>query len=157
MDETGRPFDYAAAAGNAILLGIGIWGYLTLPGTIPTHFGLDGRAATWGPSWTILMLPLVSTFGAAAVWFFNKIGLRARLPFYVPDDRRDAVNAIARQMNSALLLVLAAFFIVMELEIIGAARDSATSLLILPTVAALLICVLTLLGAYMTKMYRAAR
>ena len=157
MDESRRPYDYAAAAGNTILLGIGLWGYLTRPGTIPTHFAIDGRATAWGPSWTILILPIVSVFGVVVVWFANKIGLRTRLPFDVPAERQDAVNAIVRQMTSVFLLVLAAFFIAMELELIDAARNAATSLLILPTVTAMLVCILAFAGVYMMKMYRASR
>jgi uncharacterized membrane protein len=156
MDESRRPFDYATAAGVAILFAIGLWGYATLPPRIPTHFNLAGQATDWGSSWTLLALPMSGALVALLLWAVPKFQIRPNLPFRVPQDRQDAVNALAQQMTTALSLVIVAFFIPLELELIAGARNAPLSLLILPTVFAMLAATLSCAGFYIVRMYRAS-
>jgi uncharacterized membrane protein len=157
MDESRRPFDYATAAGIAILFAIGVWGYVTLPPRIPTHFNLAGQATNWGASWTILALPLSGAFVALLLWVVPKFQIRPNLPFRVPEDRQDVVNALTSQMTAALSFAIVSFFIPIELELIAAARNASLSFLILPTVFAMLVCTLWCVGFYIARMYRASR
>ena len=157
MDESRQPFDYATGAGIAILFAIGVWGYVTLPPRIPTHFNLAGQATSWGSSWTVLALPLSGAFVALLLWVVPKFQIRPNLPFRVPEDRQDVVNALTRQMTTALSFAIVLFFIAIELELIAGARNASLSILILPTVFAMLVCTLWCAGFYIFRMYRASR
>ena len=104
MDESRRPYDYIAVAGIAAMLAIGIWGYVTLPERIPTNFGLDGHATAWGPSWSVLLVPLAGAFFATIVWLGPNLKIRPNLPFSIAEERLENVHALSAKMMSTLLL-----------------------------------------------------
>jgi uncharacterized membrane protein len=157
MDDSRRSLDFASAAGITVLLAIGVWAHATLPPQIPTHFDLAGRPSGWGPSWTILTLPATVVIVAGIIWIVAALGIKPNLPFQVPENRRDRVNALSRQMTSVILFLVVLFMIPLELEIVAGAHNAAFSLLMIPTVVVLLISTLSCGGLYMMKMYRATR
>jgi uncharacterized membrane protein len=157
MDESRRPYDYVAVAGIVLMLGIGLWGYVTLPRRIPTNFGFDGHPTAWGPSWTILLVPLAGTFFAAIVWLGPKLQIRPNLPFSIAEERLEIVNALSNKMMSALLLIVVPFFIVMTLEAIAGARQESLSRVFVPTTLAMLASAFACVGIYTKRIHRAAR
>ncbi len=157
MDESRRPYDYVAVAGIVLMLGIGIWGYATLPTRIPTNFGFDGHATAWGPSWTILLVPLAGTVFATIVWLGPKLQIRPNLPFSIAEERLEIVNGLSNKMMSSLLLIVVPFFIVMTLEAIAGARQEALSRLFVPTTLAMLASAFACVGIFTKRIHRAAR
>jgi uncharacterized membrane protein len=157
MDESRRRYDYVAVAGIVLMLGFGLWGYVTLPKRIPTNFGFDGHPTAWGPSWTILLVPLAGTIFAMIVWLGPKLQIRPNLPFSIAEERLEAVNALSNKMMSSLLLIVVPFFIVMTLETIAGGRQAALSRLFVPTTLAMLASAFACVGIYTKRIHRAAR
>ena len=157
MDESRRRFDYVAIAGIVLMLGIGLWGYVTLPKRIPTNFGFDGHATAWGPSWTVFLVPLAGSFFATIVWLGPKLRIRPNLPFSISEERLEIVHALSNDMMSALLLIVVPFFIVMTLETIAGARQETFSRLFVPTALGMLFSAFACAGIYTKRIHRAAR
>lgn len=49
------------------ILAIGIYGYFSLPETIPTHFGIDGKPDRYGERIAFLILPLLLCLGPVII------------------------------------------------------------------------------------------
>lgn len=55
----------------AILWGYTLWQLSKLPEIIPTHFGLGGKADSFGSKNSILGLPIIATFAVGLLQFFS--------------------------------------------------------------------------------------
>lgn len=64
--------NWGALAGIVALFGIALHGWLTLPDTIPVHFGIDGRANGWGSKKVIWLLPIVGLFMYGMLTVINR-------------------------------------------------------------------------------------
>ncbi|HEX3643041.1 MAG TPA: DUF1648 domain-containing protein [Ktedonobacteraceae bacterium] len=47
------------ALGLIILIAVTVWGYITLPAVIPTHYGFSGAPNAYGSKGSLLTLPIV--------------------------------------------------------------------------------------------------
>jgi len=48
------------ALGIITLLAMAVWGYLTLPAVIPTHFGFSGEPNAYGDKGNLLIVPIIA-------------------------------------------------------------------------------------------------
>lgn len=100
------------------VLGIAV-GYVGLPPTIPTHFGLTGEADSFGPRWSVLVL--------AAVWIVMQAGIailaaRPRLFNYPAPVTPANAQQLYREGERLMVWIgvaLAATFAGMSLSLFG--------------------------------------
>lgn len=139
------PWDLAL---QAAAFGVVIGGFVfawraigTLPDQIPTHFDLQGKADGWGPRGTLWMLPgascalfvLLAGVSRLPVWYWN-------LPVRVTPENAARVYASARRMLLVLTLLCTLLFLLLLVEVVGAARSGQGSIW------ATLVCTPVILG-----------
>jgi uncharacterized membrane protein len=156
MSDFRRVCEVAAVAGVVMLFAAGLWGYVTLPGSIPVKFDLSGHAVEWGSKWTIMILPLLGAAVIIGAWFSVKLGLPPNLPF-LGKQNRARVRAINSEMLAVLPLVLVVGFTLMEIETVLGAKSGMLASAYLPTVGALIVASFGCVGFYFARMYRAAQ
>jgi len=144
-----------AYAALITLIVVGLYAYATLPASIPTSFGFDGRPAAWGPKLTILLLPAIGVFAFVLISVVQTVKPRANLPFYVSDDRVDAVQAVVYAGTTDLKTVLMCGFL--ALTIASIANSGGTlSPAFLPVVIAVVGAVILVVAYILVRAWRAA-
>ncbi|MFN3969502.1 DUF1648 domain-containing protein [Flavobacterium sp.] len=125
MSDSKRPivkipltlFDKSAEViGLLILLSFWIFTlfyYNQLPEIIPTHFGAEGKPDGFGPKWTIVILPLISTFIyvflTIVVRFPHKMNYTATITETNAEKQYTTMTKMLRMLKLMLLLV---FFVI---------------------------------------------
>ncbi len=71
-----------------VLVAFSVWGYVRLPDTIPTHFGLDGKPDGYGSRVTFLVMPAIAVITAIGVAWSGKLIRRKPSLVNLPDKKR---------------------------------------------------------------------
>lgn len=83
--------------------------YNQLPDIIPTHFGAEGKPDGFGPKWTIVILPLISTliyaFMTVAARFPHKMNYTATITQANAKKQYTTMTKMLRMLKVILLLV----------------------------------------------------
>jgi uncharacterized membrane protein len=156
MGDSLRPFWYAAGAGVAVLIAIGLGGCAILPDRVPTSFDFAGHAQAWGPKWTVMLLPGMGALMLTILAFVTRFQVRPNLPFPVREENTERVNALAKKMTAALSVVIIGGFVVLEIETVLAARAGSLPPIFLATVVAFVATIFAYVAYYLVRIYRLA-
>jgi len=94
-----------------------------LPGRIPTHFDLAGNPNGWGPSNTLLLLPIVATGVYLLITVLAGISTSFNYPVRVTAENPPFLRAQTRNMVSWIKLEIICLFAYLQVAIIEAARS----------------------------------
>ena len=108
---------------------IAAYGLVTLPNSIPVHWGADGVG--YGSKYTILILPAVGAMvmavlrlsASAPTSMFN-------VPVRITPENEEAVRATVRSLLASIAAVLGIGFALLEMSIVVAAKSATFPVLI---------------------------
>ncbi len=117
----------AVVALVALVVVTAYW-WATLPATIPTHFGINGKPNAYGPKGAIWLLPgllFVFTIGFSFLsrypWLFN-------YPVTITQENAERQYHRGRLLLAVINAFLACYFVVIQWQTIEVARGAAASL-----------------------------
>ena len=109
---------------------IAAYGLVTLPDTIPVHWGADGVG--YGSKYTILILPIVGAMIMAVLKFSASVpASMLNVPVRITPENEAAVRATVRSMLASIAAVLGVGFALLEMTIVVAAKTATFPVLIL--------------------------
>jgi uncharacterized membrane protein len=94
-----------------------------LPGRIPTHFDVSGNPNGWGPSNTLLLLPIVATGVYLLITVLAGISTSFNYPVRVTAENLPFIQVQTRNMVSWIKLEMICLFAYVQMAIIEAARS----------------------------------
>ncbi len=117
------------------------WGWLTLPATIPTHYGISGQPNAYGGKGGLLILPVVAICLAALLTFLTRFPHTFNYPWPITAENAPRQYYLARLLIRWLTLEVVLTMCGLQWLIIQAAQSySANSLLlVIPVIVAALI------------------
>lgn len=95
----------------------------SLPATIPTHFGADGRPDGWGGKGSLLMLPILSAVLAAGLTVLERFPWMYNYPVEITEENAAVQYKMARQMLEWMKLFILAVFFYLQWQTVQAARN----------------------------------
>ena len=117
-----------ALIGTLALCAITLYWWPTLPATIPTHFGVDGRPNAYGSKNTTFLLPgiqivMLLLFGVLAryPWIYN-------YPVTITSENAERQYRRGRTLLTTVNAVLAWFFLAIQWQTIQVARGATSTL-----------------------------
>jgi len=137
------------------LVAVGVAAFVSLPATIPTSFGFDGRPQGWGPKVTILLLPASGVVAFAIATIAQATRPRATLPFRVPDGRQAAAQAALYAGTGDLKAFLTCGFVALTLVQVASSRGN-LSPAFFPVLATFVIVLLGIVTGMFVRAWRAA-
>jgi len=157
MSSRRAALESLALLGTLVSIGLAIWAYATLPPSIATHWGTDGRV-DYGPKATLFFLPAcglvaycIATFGSAIP------GQRIVLPaLHMTPENSDAVYAVRDSYTLVVKALIGVGFALIEWQIIssaGGVLSPGLNVAILGFSAVLVVVV----AAYIVGLYKAAK
>lgn len=110
---THKVLELSAWGLGLLAFAVAVFGMLTLPDTIPTHFNMRGEADSWGSPATLLICPIVNVILLAMISLIaHKVSPSVwNMPFQVAPQRAERVYQEMGNMIFALELEMSAFFL----------------------------------------------
>jgi|SRR5579884_1348175 len=130
------------------------WGWLILPTTIPTHYGISGTPNAYGGKGGLLFLPVLSICLAALLTFVSRFPHSFNYPWPITAENAPRQYYLARLLIRWLALEIVLMMCILQWLIIQAAQSNSASsiLLVVPIVVVVLIVTIVL---YMVNASRA--
>ena len=146
----------AALAAMLFIVLRALYGPASLPPTIPTHFGLDGRPDGFGSRWSLLSMPVVALALYLLITVVARFPSAFNYPVRVTPENRPRLQSLALDMITWLKVEVVCVFAWIERITIVAARngEGAISPLFMPLALA---AILGTVVWYFVAMRRAAR
>ena len=122
------------ALGIIALLAITVWGYITLPATIPTHYGLSGAPNAYGSKESLLILPIVSILLTILLTFLARNPRIYNYPRPITPENAPRQYYLARLLMRWVILEMVLMFCSLQWLIIQSAQSQTVgpTLLIIP-------------------------
>lgn len=126
-----------------------------LPGRIPTHFNVAGRADAWGPPWMLLALPIAAGVLYALMTLVSRFPGAFNYPVRVTPANRARLEELALQMIAWLKAEVIWLFVSIQLATLHMARHNVGALSgwLMPTA---LVVVFGTILVYIAAMRRSA-
>ncbi len=103
--------------------------YSSLPDTIPTHFGIDGKADAWGNKATLFILPSVSIFVYLLLTGISFLPSNMmNYPVKITDENKERQHQIALKLLRILKLVIVALFFYISYQVVNSIKDTSDGL-----------------------------
>ena len=138
-----------------VLIAVGLYAFATLPASIPTSFGFDGRPQAWGSKLTILMLPAAGLLAFVLISIVQATKPRANLPFRVPEGRDEAVQAAFYAGTADLKAFLMCGFLALTIVMIASSRG-ALSPAFLPVMGVFVVALVGIVAGMLVRAWRVA-
>ena len=123
------PLLAGAAVGVAVACGLGLFAWTSLPPDhIPSHFGPDGRADTWGGRSTLLIFPIMTLFLFGMMTLLTRSPATYNYPFAVTRDNARRQATLAMGLVAWLRFATIWLMTYLEYGVIAAARDESATL-----------------------------
>jgi uncharacterized membrane protein len=103
------------------LLGITLWGFLTVPDTIPTHFNLQGQPNNYGGKGTFLLLPFVGIMLFILLQVVGRYPHTYNFPWPITEENAARQYQIARTLIYWLNFLFGCMFLFIQWQAIQAA------------------------------------
>ena len=117
----------------AVLI-IAAWGWLILPATIPTHYGISGTPNAYGGKGGLLILPILSICLATLLTFVSRFPHSFNYPWAITEENAPRQYYLARLLMRWLALEIVLMMCGLQWLIIQAAQSHSASsiLLVIP-------------------------
>jgi len=103
--------------------------YSTLPDTIPTHFGIDGKADAWGNKATIFILPSITLFVYLLLTGISLLPSNMlNYPVKIDNENKERQHLLALKLLRILKLSIISLFFYISFSIVNSI-DSANQTL----------------------------
>jgi uncharacterized membrane protein len=112
-----------AALGIITVITVTAWGWLILPATIPTHYGLSGEPNAYGGKESLLILPIISICSAVLLAVVSRFPHRCNYPWPITPENAPRQYALARQLLHWIMLEIAWMLCALQWAIIQAAQS----------------------------------
>lgn len=144
-------------AGLVALWAVGLYALFTLPPQVVSHWNNDGTASSDGSKFSVLILPAVALFAYAVIrWTLSQASIQVNVPFDVPPDKLDAVQAVSRRMMAFVGAVLMVGFTCVQVSIVLSSASGTLSPMFLPTIIGFIVTIIGSIVATLVAMWRAA-
>ena len=114
--------NYLAALLFVGSIAVTIYGLMTLPDRIPTHFGIDGKANGWGTPTALLVLPGICLFMLVQFWALRFVPA-SLMNFPGPRTPENIARQMQniRQMVVVMRVLMAGLFLALGVQWVWAA------------------------------------
>ena len=128
LTTTDKALEFAGWVAVFVMWGLTIANYSSLPDTIPTHYGLTGKADAFGGKAIILALPFIATILFAGLTLSNKIPHRFNYPIMITNENALKQYTLATRMMRHLKLIIVVLFGYITFQTIQTANGQADGL-----------------------------
>ena len=146
--------DWLSLLGVGVGIALTIWGWLTLPATIPTHFDFAGNPNAYGSKATLLLLPIISTCVAALLALLTRFPHMYNYPWPITLENASRQYLLARKFLRIVMLEIVWMFAGLQWLIIQAAQNQSESRILL-FVAAMVFILLLSVVLFLRAAFRA--
>ena len=95
---------------------------ISLPGSIPTHFGADGRADAWGGKGSLLLLPVMAAVFYALFTVLERFPWIFNYPGEITEENAAYQYKLGRLLLEWLKLIIIAIFLYIQWQTTRVAR-----------------------------------
>lgn len=132
--------------GLIAVIAITVWGFFTLPGTIPTHYGLSGTPNASGDKASLVTLPIIALCLTVLLTLLTRYPHRYNYLWPITAENAPRQYVLARLLLRFLALELIWMFCALQwLLILAAQRNSASFILLVVPVIVLVLIVTIIL------------
>ncbi len=131
--------------GIVAVIALTIWGYFTLPTTVPTHYGLSGVPNAYGGKASLVFLPIVAICLTVLLTFLTRYPHRYNYPWPITVENAPRQYTLARLLMRFLTLELVWMFCVLQWLLIQAAQSHSAGFILLIVPAIVLVLIVTII------------
>lgn len=111
------------AFGIITVIAMTVWGFLTLPAIIPTHFSLSGTPNAYGGKGSLLILPILSSCLAVLLTLMSRFPHLCNYPWLITTENAPGQYALARRLLLWITLEIVWMLCALQGVIIQAAQS----------------------------------
>lgn len=126
-------------------IAITVWGWLTLPAIIPTHYGLSGAPNAYGGKGSLLILPILTIGLSALLTILCRYPHRYNYPWPITPENAPRQYYLARLLLRWITLELVCTFCILQWLLIQAAQSYSAGSILLVAPAIVLALLLTII------------
>ncbi|WP_217131567.1 DUF1648 domain-containing protein [Leucobacter chinensis] len=108
---------YLTIAAAVAVVVVGIVGYVSMPDTIPTHYGVNGEPDQWGPRGSFIALLILAALVSAGMVIASYFPGSVNVPRVIPVEKAQAYYRRVEQ----LLIAVAAVTVILYAAIVFSA------------------------------------
>jgi uncharacterized membrane protein len=107
-------------------LGVAAWYWSGLPARVPMHFNVQGKVDSWGPKWTVWLVPVVGVVMAVPLTVLSLFPHTFNYPGAITPENAERQYRLAKLLLATVKLSLAIVFCTLELIVCRAASAQST-------------------------------
>ncbi len=133
------------ALGIIAVLAMTVWGWLTLPEIIPTHYGLSGAPNAYGGKGSLLIAPIISICLAVLLTVWSRYPHLANYPWQITAENAPRQYYLVSLLLHLIALEMVLIFCGLQWIVIQAAKSPPTDLIVLIIPTRVLAVILTII------------
>lgn len=133
------------ALGIITVLAMTVWGWLTLPALIPTHYGISGAPNAYGGKETLLIAPILSTCLSVLLTIWSRYPHLVNYPWQITAENAPRQYALASLLLLGITLEMVWMFCGLQWLLIQAAQSPPTGVILLIAPGGALAVILTII------------